>query len=121
MKHAEALILKFIMVAVILELVLMNLTRLTFGRILILSLVVTVAAYVIGDMLILRFTNNTVATIADIGLALLVVYLFNIIYVNAGISFLTALLSAVIIGIGEWVFHKFLARLLNFEKEKRIV
>lgn len=121
MKHVEALILKFIIVAVVLELVLMSLTNLTFGRILFISLIVTVLAYLIGDMLILPRSNNTVATICDFILALFTVLIFNYVYYNARITFWSALLSAAIIGVGEWFFHKYLVKRTIKEEEHKMI
>lgn len=109
MKHIIALLIKFVMVAVVLSIVLSVATDLSFGNIMYLSVAVTVLAYVLGDLLILSATNNTVATIADIGLVFATVYLFDYL-INANvISVWDALVCAVVIGIGEWFFHKYVA------------
>ena len=109
MKHVTAIIIKFIMVAVVLEIVLGLLTNLTFTDIIYVSAAVTILAYIIGDLLILPASNNTVATVADAGLALFTIYMFNYLWNNRIISFSDALIAAVVIGIGEWIFHKYLA------------
>ena len=119
MRHVEALVIKFIMVSVILELVLLYMTRMTFGGILIVSLAVTIVSYLIGDMLILRYTNNFVATLADLGLTALTIYLFNFIYYRPEISLYDAIIAAVIIGVGEWVFHKLVFRLLHWSDDRK--
>lgn len=110
MKHIPALLIKFIMTAVVLEIVLLLLSGVTFGRILWIALVITVASYIIGDMVILPATNNVVATIADIGLSLIIIYMFNFFWNRNDLPFLSALIAAVILGGGEWVFHKFIDR-----------
>ncbi len=110
MKHIGALILKFVIIAVVLELVLLNLTALSFGGILTIALAVTILAYLIGDMAILPKSNNTVATIADIGLSVLTIWLFNFIFPGAAISFFDALIASIGIGVSEWVFHKFISK-----------
>jgi hypothetical protein len=110
MKHISALLIKFAMIAVVLEIVLGFLTDLTFGEILYISLAVTAAAYILGDLLILSVSNNTVATIADAGLALFVIYMFNFVYGDGRISFSDALVSAVVLAVGEWIFHKYVAK-----------
>ena len=107
MKHIVALIVKFIMVTIILQIVLNLMTALNFWEILLISLVVTALAYIIGDLIILPLTNNTIATVSDAGIALLTIYLFNFAANFAWISFISALVSAVIIGAGEWFFHKY--------------
>jgi hypothetical protein len=110
MRHITALLIKFVMTAFVLEIVLLLLTDLTFGSILWISLVLTVVAYIIGDNIILPAINNMVATIADIGLAVIVIYLFNYVWDTTDIPFLSALVAAAVIGVGEWFFHKFIDR-----------
>ena len=119
MKHLGAIIIKFVMIAVILEIILMLMTSLSFASILLVSLGVTVLAYLIGDIWILRKTNNIVATISDVILSLVVILLFNLFY-RPGISFGAAILSAVIIGIGEYFYHKFIARSFHWEEKKAV-
>jgi hypothetical protein len=97
------------MVAIVLEVVLLLTANLTFGEILWISLFVTLIAYLIGDLIILRASNNTVATLADFGLSLVTIYLFNVFWYRDNIPFLSALISAAVLGVGEWFFHKYLA------------
>lgn len=110
MKHLGALLVKFIIVAVVLEIVLLSVTALSFTNILVVSLTITLLAYLVGDLAILPKSNNTAATIADMGLSLIVILLFNYVYPGAGISFFDALFASVVLGIGEWVYHKFIAK-----------
>lgn len=106
MKHLTAVLIKFGIIAIALEIVLNLLSDLTFGQILIVSVVVTVLAYLIGDLLILPMSNNTIATVADFGLALVTIYAFDWVYRNAEISFFDAALAALVLAAGEWFFHK---------------
>ncbi|HWT27135.1 MAG TPA: DUF2512 family protein [Mobilitalea sp.] len=108
MKHVTNLLIKFVMVAVILEVVLLILTRLTFGRILWLSLIITVVAFLIGDLLILPASNNIVASIADVGLALVVIFIYNYYWTTTRISFVNSLVASVILGVGEWFYHRYI-------------
>lgn len=108
MKHITALLVKFLMVAVVLEIILSLFTNLTFGNILYISAAVTILAYIVGDLLILPASNNTIATIADIFLALATIYAFNFWGNNRYISFTSSLISAIVIGLGEWFFHKYM-------------
>lgn len=110
MKHITALLIKFVMIAVVLSIVLGIMTDLSFGNILTMSVSVTIIAYVIGDLLILSVANNTVATISDVGIAFLAIYLYNILIDADLISGWDALVAAVVIGVGEWFFHKYVAR-----------
>lgn len=109
MKHVIALIIKFIMVAVILEIILLSGSNFNFYDILWISLVVTILSYFIGDILILPLTNNTVATICDGILSFVVIYLFNYIYSYKFIPASSTLIAAVVLSIGEWFFHKYMA------------
>ncbi|HYF81802.1 MAG TPA: DUF2512 family protein [Clostridia bacterium] len=109
MKHVSAILIKFIMVAVVLSIILLYTTNLTFSNILTISAVITVAAYLIGDLGILPKTNNIIATTADAGLSLVVLLVFNWVYPWAAISFFDALLAAVGLALGEWVFHKIIS------------
>jgi Protein of unknown function (DUF2512). len=110
MKHVIAVIIKFVMASVILEIVLSFLTVLTFGQILMISLAVTAVSYIIGDLLVLSFSNNTVATLADALLAFAVIFLFNYRYGIGIISYTNAIIASVVLAVGEWFFHKYVSR-----------
>ncbi|MEG0775543.1 DUF2512 family protein [Clostridium sp.] len=107
MRHITALLIKFVMVTIVLETVLNIFTNLTFGDILYISGTVTILAYIISDILILSMSNNTLATIADIGLALFTIYMFNYIWSIDMISYSDASIAALGLGLGEWFFHKY--------------
>lgn len=109
MKHFKAIFYKFLMIAIVLEIVLNLLTHLNFWQILVVSATVTVVAYIIGDLAVLGASNNTIATLADFGLAWLTIYAFNYYYRTAGISITDAFIAAAVIGVGEWLFHKYAA------------
>lgn len=54
---------------------LMWLSNASFTGSLLTALVLCVLAYLVGDQIVLRLTNNTVATIADFGLAYLILWI----------------------------------------------
>lgn len=118
MKHITALLIKYAMITVVLEAVLLTITDLTFSEILYVSLVVTILAYIIGDLFILSSTNNTIATLADAGLALATIYMFNFLWEYREISFADALIAAAAVGVGEWFFHKYVANRVFPERRK---
>jgi hypothetical protein len=95
------------MVTLVLWLTLSLLSELDFRDILLISAVITIAAYLIGDLLLLSISNNTIATISDIGLAFIMIYLINYLFIGKEIRLLDALISCVAIGVGEWFFHKY--------------
>lgn len=110
MKHIYALLIKFLMVTVVLGIVLSLMTNLNINEILNISVAVTLISYVIGDLYVLSASNNTFATTIDVVLAIVTIYTFNYIWNIREISFADALVSAVVLGIGEWVFHKYVVR-----------
>ena len=110
MKHIGAILLKYVMVAVILEVVLGWLTGNSFTDILVISAAVTVVSYLVGDLLILAKSNNTIATIFNSAVTLIILMLFNYAKGYADISFTTALLATVVVAVGEVFFHRFEAR-----------
>ena len=113
MKHISALVVKFLMTAFILEVALLLLSDLSFGRILFLSLITTIISYLIGDMVLLPATNNAVATIADMILNTIIIYLFNFILNINDITFIAALISGILLGVGEFYFHKIIDRSID--------
>ncbi len=110
MKHMTALVIKFIIVAVVSEIILGIYTNLSIRQILLVSLVITAVTYVIVDMLILSVFNNTIAAVADAGLCWLIIYLCNYIWPARDISLLSALSAAVVIGIGEIFLHIYIEK-----------
>ncbi len=110
MKHVVAFLIKYVMVAVILEILLSLLTALTLVQILIISLAVTIASYLIGDLLVLTFWNNTVATLVNALIAFGIIYSFNYRYGAGILAYADCVTAAVVLGIGEWFFHRYMAR-----------
>ncbi len=74
-----------------------------------LAIIIAALSYVVGDIGILRISNNTVVTVADLGLTTAVVWLIGPAIYGIGVPFSLALMSAVVIGVGEWFFHKYMA------------
>ncbi len=107
MKHVKALAIKFVSCLVLLSLVLGGLYGISFGDIFTISLVLGVASYVIGDLIILPRTNNTVATIADFGMALLVIYVLCDNLTPLENLFVPSLIAAAGTALFEYFFHKY--------------
>ncbi len=110
MKHVGALLLKFVMVSVILEIFLLALTNMNYGNIFTISITVTVLSYFIGDLAILPRSDNTIATVANVCLSFVTLLMFNLVLTGAVIPFFTALIASLGLGVGEWLFHKFMTR-----------
>ncbi|ADU28693.1 DUF2512 family protein [Evansella cellulosilytica] len=120
MRHIIALAIKAMMVILVSVFVLSMFNGYPFLNTTLLALIITGAAYIIGDIFILRATNNTVATISDIGLCTIAIWLIGPIVYGIAVPFSVALLTGVIIGAGEWFFHKFMSNAV-FEKDERLV
>jgi hypothetical protein len=119
MKHIVALILKFVMVAVLLEIMLSLLTNQTIGQILVVSIAVTVVSYLLGDLLILAFSNNTGATVCDAILAFVTIYLFNYWSNYPRVSVLAAAISTLVLAVGEIFFHRYMVKTVYPNRERR--
>lgn len=147
MNHAKALILKFVMIAVVLLVILTGIYDVEIEKTLLISLVLTLIAYVLGDLMIFRKIGdrasndrtgnnqsagrdrhedhkkrNMMATIADIILAFLVIWLMGDALIDDAEDIIqAAFISALVIGAGEWFFHKYLDKSVFPEKDGRAV
>ncbi|MCM3543612.1 DUF2512 family protein [Priestia megaterium] len=81
MKHLKALIIKLIMSALVLGIILTGIYNYDFSNSMLISLVLTVVAYALGDLLVYRNAaddsdykkRNIIATISDLILIFLVI------------------------------------------------
>ncbi|WP_160725341.1 YndM family protein [Bacillus sp. USDA818B3_A] len=117
MDHIKAIIIKLVMITVVLGIILTGIFDGEFSDTLWISVVLTVLAYVIGDLFIFRkagddsdYTKrNITATLADAVLTFVIVYFMGKdIFAGDNDMFEAALLSAIVVGIGEWFFHRYL-------------
>lgn len=111
MKHLMPLTLKFIMISVALTVILGLLTPLSFLNLIYLSLFITIATYLIGDLLILPKTSNQVTTIVDTASAFILMLIYSF-FTKATIPIGTAFITALVIAMGEWLLHKYIARMV---------
>jgi hypothetical protein len=105
MKHLTALVIKFVLAAVVTEIILGLYSDLSLREILLVSLAITVITYLIADLLILYVFNNTVAAVADAGLCWMIIYLANYMWPARDVPLLAGLAAAAVIGIGEVFLH----------------
>ncbi|PSL30604.1 uncharacterized protein DUF2512 [Planomicrobium soli] len=125
MNHVKALIMKFVMIAAVLLIILTLMFDVPFADTLWISLVLTLVAYVMGDLMIFRKAGdarnqnkrNMIATFSDIIVAFLVIWLMGDALVGGNVDIVTpAIISSIVIGAGEWFFHKYLDRNVFPEK-----
>lgn len=135
MNHVKALVIKFVMVAVVLLVILTLIYDVELSDTLLISVVLTLVAYALGDLMIFRKTGdnsdrtrgdhkesdhtkrNAIATVADIVTAFLVIWLMGeFLFADTEDLMQAAIISALVIGAGEWFFHKYLDRKVFPEK-----
>ena len=69
MRHLTALAIKYIMIALVLGIILGLFGGASLSQVLVVSAILTVIAYVIGDLMILPATQNWIAVAADAAIA----------------------------------------------------
>ncbi|WP_088070623.1 YndM family protein [Gottfriedia luciferensis] len=120
MKHIKALIIKFIASLAILYIVLGVGYDMAFRNVFMITLVLGIISYIIGDLLILPKTNNTIATIADAVLAFVIIWYMGSKLTYGGSMFKPALISAIVLGVFEYFFHKYVYNhVINHTQEER--
>ncbi|UZJ76823.1 YndM family protein [Fictibacillus sp. KU28468] len=110
MRHILRIVMKFIAAAVVLGIIDALGYDLGASDILGISAVLAIVSYVVGDLFILRVTNNTVATIADFALAFVILYLMidNMTIEDDVLS--ASLIGSIAITAFEIFFHRLLGR-----------
>ena len=108
-RHVTALLIKFAMVAIISIVLLPIFSQITAIQAFVIGLVLTIAAYLIGDLWILHRYGNGIAIVGDVVMAALVIGLADQILHNA-ITITAAgwVITLALIAFGEWYFHKYL-------------
>ena len=96
------------MITVVLWIVL-GLYGVGLGTILTTSVLITGVSFIVGDIFILPRFGNTVATVADFGLTLAMIWLVNTYLFEPFVGLGTAsLISAFVIALGEIFFHLYM-------------
>ncbi|WP_280157727.1 YndM family protein (plasmid) [Priestia aryabhattai] len=117
MKHLKALVIKFVMSAVVLGIVLTGIYNYDFSDSMLISLILTVVAYALGDLLVYRNAaddsdykkRNIIATISDLILSFLVIWIMGASLLgNTSTIIQSSIVSVIVITMGEWFFHKYL-------------
>ena len=103
MRHLTALVIKYLMIALVLGVILGLAGGASLSQILVVSAILTVIAYVIGDLMILPATENWIAVAADAAIAWAVLrYALPLVATGGRLLF-----SVIAIGIGEYFFHMY--------------
>lgn len=117
MDHLKAITIKFLASLALLYMILGMLYGMSFGNVFLITLTLGVVSYLIGDLLILPRTNNSIATAADFGLSLFVIWIMSMALTTGGNLFMMSLIAAVGTTIFEYFFHKLMATEVIGEEE----
>ncbi|MCQ6559774.1 DUF2512 family protein [Paenibacillus mendelii] len=99
-------VLKWVVNSVIVVSLFMYYSDASFVSSVITATLLTIIAYLVGDQLILRFTNNLAATFSDAVLAF--VFLWTASYVmNWGLDFSEIFFISLLLGAAEWILHRY--------------
>ncbi|MFC2947066.1 YndM family protein [Virgibacillus sediminis] len=108
MRYMTALAIKFVMIAAVLWIVLGAIYGVSFGDIFAISLILTGLSF-LADVYLLPVIENFGSTLADFGLALAGVWVLGGYLFEETIPLGTAaLISALIIAVGEFFFHQYM-------------
>jgi hypothetical protein len=108
-KHLTSLLVKFIMIGLISVIILPLFAQISSGQAILIAVVLTVVAYLLGDLMVLPRYGNTTATVLDVVLAAVVIGLSDWM-INGFVTLTPAgwVLFLGVLAIGEWLFHKYL-------------
>ncbi|QWI17373.1 DUF2512 family protein [Bacillus wiedmannii] len=115
MKHIVALLIKYTAITAVLLVILGIFQGISIPRVLLISLLLTGAAYLIGDLFVLPKYGNMIATMADFGLSFFGIWLLTSLFTdldatrNIGLS---SFIAALIIGGIEVFFHIYMQKLV---------
>jgi hypothetical protein len=108
LRHIVRMAVKFISCLVVLGIILGLFFNFSFTDVLLITTVLGVVSYLLGDLLLLRASNNLTASAADFGLTFLLVWFMGQALTFEPNLFSAALLSAVAVTAFEFIFHRFL-------------
>ncbi|MFG6147694.1 YndM family protein [Halobacillus sp. B23F22_1] len=122
MENVKLMGLKFIVSLAILYMILGVGFDVSFGNVFLITLVLGIVSYVLGDKIILARSNNITATIADAVLAFVVIYMMTDALTVGNTVFEATLISTISLAIFEYFFHQSVARTLkDVDEQKRDV
>jgi hypothetical protein len=81
----------------------------SLGMAVVTSLCLTVVAYIIGDQMILRSSNNVIATVSDALLAFFILWLVAY-YAGWTLSFTELCAISIVLAVVEYFYHPYLLR-----------
>lgn len=117
MKHIIGLGLKFILMATVLLAIFSVLLPSLMNSMLLLAVILVVTSYLLGDLFMVKRFGNLAATIADFGLALIMIVGLGAWLGQFNFQFLVAAVSsAFLIAVGEGFFHFYVQTRITDER-----
>ncbi|WP_427036681.1 YndM family protein [Cytobacillus pseudoceanisediminis] len=110
MQHFKALALKFLASVVLLYIILGIFFGMSFVNVFIITAILGITAYILGDMVILPRSSNMIATAADFGLAFLLIWFLSSILTNGDNLIAMSIAAALGVALFEYLFHLYLLR-----------
>ncbi|ASN05969.1 YndM family protein [Virgibacillus necropolis] len=109
MKHMKALGIKFIFTAIVVYSIFGIFYNASLGRLFWISVLVTGVAYIIGDLFVLPRFGYIIASIADLGLAFLSLWILGTLIIDITMPIVIAsLFAAVFMALCESLFHVYM-------------
>ncbi|GLY09399.1 YndM family protein [Pseudobacillus badius] len=111
MEHVKALLIKFVVVTAAVWVIMGAFYGIDLGEILTISILLTIAAYILGDLFVLPRYGNMTAVAVDFGLAYIGIWIIGSAVINENISLgWASFWTAAVIASAEVLFHFYLMR-----------
>ncbi|CAM4493423.1 DUF2512 family protein [Paenibacillus tarimensis] len=102
-------IVKWLLNGIIVAPLLMFYTGISFTTAAVAASILTVVAYLLGDQVLLRATNNTFATVSDFALVAIYLGMLSYFY-NWYLSVGELLIISALVAVAEWFYHRYFLR-----------
>jgi hypothetical protein len=100
---------KLVMTGAVISLLLYWYANITVTNSVVVSLLFAIVSWIVGDQLILRYSNNAAATTADVLMSVAYLWIVGAV-LNLNLNFGEIVLISAIVGISEWLFHRYMLR-----------
>jgi hypothetical protein len=110
MRHLKAFLLKFTACFALLAIILGGIYGVTLGEVFLISVVLGAISYAAGDLFLLPRSNNTTASLADFGLAFVVIWAMMANVTPVENVLVPSLIAAAGVAGFEFFYHKYLYR-----------
>ncbi|MGM0845124.1 MAG: YndM family protein [Bacillota bacterium] len=110
MKHLKAFFIKFTACFALLAIILGGIYGVTLGEVFLISVVLSAVSYAAGDLFLLPRSNNTTASLADFGLAFIIIWAMLANMTPVENVLFPSIVAAAGTAVFEFFYHKYLYR-----------